>query len=42
MESWVERKRCVEGKQKVREGTKTRPMLIIAGLLGKKRMMAGG
>lgn len=32
MERWVERKRYVEGKQKVREGTKTRTTLIIAGL----------
>lgn len=33
MERWVERKRYVEGKQKVREGTQTRTTLIIAGLL---------
>lgn len=33
MERWVERKRYAGGKQEVREGTKTRPTLIIAGLL---------
>lgn len=33
MERWGERKTYVERKQKVSEGTKTRPTLINAGLL---------
>lgn len=34
MERWVEMMRYAEGKQKVREGTKTRQTLIIAGRRG--------